>query len=660
MKYFYALACASLCLCVNLSAQLPDITFPSFNMTLQQHLAPAQQGAFYNDCWGWTDPDDGQEYAIFGSLENVYFVNITNSESLDTIQPIFTYDATVSVTGPLGLGSVELTPEYILTTSDTLVAANTLSDAANVPSLWRDFKTYGDYAYGVVDLGTGTTSEEGLLVFDLSDLPNSITFDKQLSTPADEGDYFELAHNLYVDEQNAKLYAVGVRGNADVKIYDVSGENGATPKLIRAIDFDSYDFIPEGMSGYVHDIFVENNIAYCSHINTGEWAIWNLNGIEDPNKDPLLVGVVNSGHLQHNSWPTNDRTAFVFCEETPDEPIGFVDISGVDYNSNLNNIEITYLFRDPLLEPGGETDNIAHNAFIRGNYLYISYYEDGVQVFDLEGVDFSKENPLASSIVERVETPTRVAYLDTSPETTYNEETGVNTLPYGTRLPTWNNWGVYPFYQSNKIIASDTEYGLFIMTIDDGSDGNDALAVDLATFTAQPNQNRVRLDWSTESELDHAGFTIERSATGKDNSWEALMEVKAKGNVTNQMLYTEYDENPINGTNYYRLKMHGLDKKTSYSQIIIIDFINTELEVKVSPTLATAKDEINIELQNAVVSTLAVQIVNMKGQVISKEQLSSADGINFKVMTTDLPKGNYILSMNGGNVSATQRISIVK
>lgn len=673
----------------------PPVTEPvfdePFNIDLQQHYFPPEmQGAFYNDCWGWEDPETGKEYAIFGSLENVYIVDITDSENGNAVLADC-YSSIVEVE------NIPLTVEYILSTTDTAVAQNAASSVANVPSLWRDFKTYGNYAYGVVDLGTNTTSEEGLLVFDLSKLKDGgDTYVKRLSTPSNTGDYFELAHNLFVDEPEGKLYAVGVRGDADIKIYDIT-QTPETPQLIETINFDAVNiFIDEngeeqevipGFNGYVHDIFVENNIAYCSHINSGEWAIWNLNGMGEPGFEPLLVAYVNTEHLQHSSWPNKDRTAFVFCEETANEPVGFIDVSDVNYNTGIgNDIAVTYLFRDPLLRDQtfistnpldpiqvGDTMNIAHNAFIRGDYVYVAYYEDGLQVFDISLSDFSKSAAAASDEKER-NPPPRVAYMDTSPETTGRQ--GAASLPYGTRLPTWNNWGTYPYFSSDKIIATDTEYGLFIMKLiglDDGSEGtgydvgsfngatsSGALAVDLAKFTAQADKNRVLIEWETESELHHSSFTIERSRTGDANSWDLLKDVEAKGNVPYRMKYAEYDEKPLQGRSYYRLRMGGLDARTSYSDVITVDFETTVMEVTVSPTLVKTNQIINIGLQNAVVNTLDVQVVDMIGQVVAQQQLSSANGIDFELNLIDLPNGNYLLSLNGGNVSTTERISVMK
>ena len=52
---------------VDLSANLPVSTFSA---------------AAVNDIWGWTDPDDGSEYALVGLDNGVAFVDVTDPASL--------------------------------------------------------------------------------------------------------------------------------------------------------------------------------------------------------------------------------------------------------------------------------------------------------------------------------------------------------------------------------------------------------------------------------------------------------------------------------------------------------------------------------------------------------------------------------------------------
>ena len=74
--------------------------------------------------------------------------------------------------------------------------------------------------------------------------------------------------------------------------------------------------------------------------------------------------------------------------------------------------------------------------------LYISYYEDGVQVYDVS-------NPAA---------PSRIAYYDT-----YEPNNGTG---YGSTSSFHGCWGVYPFMSSGCILATDIETGFYTLELD--------------------------------------------------------------------------------------------------------------------------------------------------------------------------------------------------
>lgn len=332
----------------------------------QDNSLPTTSGLRYNEIWGYTDCA-GNEYAILGGARTTHFFNVTNPSNITEV--------------------------------------NRFEGTGN--SIWRDYKTFRNYAYGVADQGN-----EGLAIYDLSNLPNSVN-----SLGLDNA-AFSTAHNIFIDEANARLYVAGsnTRSNGLI-VFDLSTDP-ANPQMIGNVN------LPGG--GYVHDVYVRDNIAYCSHGNNG-YYIWNFTNASSPQ---LMASLATNGY-NHSSWLTEDGNYAIVAEEVPDGlPLLVVDIR----NKADNDITIVQSFKEPLLAPE-HTNNTPHNPFIRGNHLIVSYYEDGVQVFDIS-------NPT---------NPSRIAYYDTAPDnTTYN----------GTE----NNWGVYPYLPSGNIIASDTDNGLFVLS----------------------------------------------------------------------------------------------------------------------------------------------------------------------------------------------------
>lgn len=92
---------------------------------------------------------------------------------------------------------------------------------------------------------------------------------------------------------------------------------------------------------------------------------------------------------------------------------------------------------------------------------------------------------------------------------------------------------------------------------------NSPLPVKLVSFDAESLKEKVRLTWSTSSEINSDNFIVERSADG--NSWSAIKTIKAGGNSSVLLNYEASDDNPLKGTAYYRLKQIDIDGSFEYS-----------------------------------------------------------------------------------------------
>jgi len=349
-------------------------------------------GVFYNDIWGYTD-EMGNEYAILGSPNEVHFIDV----------------------------SVPTNPTEIL------------GHVGGSTSLWRDFKTYKKYAYAVADQGN-----EGLLVFDMSGLPGSLpTLANQITS------HFITAHNIFIDVPNGLAYIAGSNSiGSGLIIYDLKVDPVNPPVV----------FSSSLQGGYIHDIYVRDNIAYASHGNNGFY----IHDFTNPSS-PVFIDSRNTGGYNHSSWLTDDGQYAVYAEEVPQgRPLGILDLTDV---SN-NGIGLVTTFKFPLLAPQA-TGVTPHNPFIAGDYCIVSYYEDGIQIFDIS----DKNNPFTA------------AYYDTNP---------LNTNYTGTD----DNWGVYPYFPSGNIIGSDTKNGLFVLstslniptTCFDGIKNGTELGVDCGGF----------------------------------------------------------------------------------------------------------------------------------------------------------------------------------
>ncbi len=329
----------------------------------------------FNDIWGYAAPD-GREYALLGSAAFVHIIDVTdpaNSVEIERFE-----------------GGTE--------------------------TVWRDMKTYQDRLYACSD-----NSGEGLIIVDMSDLPNSATKTYQ----SDE--FFGSAHDIFVDEANARLYVVG--GPGSMVILDIT--NPDSPQLLAQLDLDGT---------YIHDLYVRDNIAYCSSAWDGLY-VWNL---EDA-ANPVLIATLETNGYNHSNWVSEDGNTIIVAEEVPTGlPMLMVDAT----NLMDNDLTIQATFVDPNIDnapatdpSGNDLDMYAtpHNPYILGDLAYVSYYEDGVVIFDIS-------DPTA---------PVKVATHDTHPQ---NDDPS-DLANYGYHGYA-GCWGVYPFLPSGNIIFSDFDSGL--------------------------------------------------------------------------------------------------------------------------------------------------------------------------------------------------------
>ena len=62
------------------------------------------------------------------------------------------------------------------------------------------------------------------------------------------------------------------------------------------------------------------------------------------------------------------------CDENHGLDVKVLDVS------DLNDIQVKSLFNSQM---GDAPNSIAHNVIIRNNIAFVSYYHDGLQIFDL-------------------------------------------------------------------------------------------------------------------------------------------------------------------------------------------------------------------------------------------------------------------------------------
>ena len=167
------------------------------------------------------------------------------------------------------------------------------------------------------------------------------------------------------------------------------------------------------------------------------------------------------------------------------------------------------------------------------------------------------------------------------------------------------------------------------------------LPIKLLSFTAtNDNDKQVLLDWTTENEINFKGFEIERSADGI--TWNKIAFVPGNGGSSVNE-YSYYDNNPLTGKSYYRLKLVDLDGNIKYSWIHTaeINQVITGLRVLPNPIRSQATVQFN-----AIGNEKAeIQLVNADGKLMQSRTVICNSGLNRAVLTIPVSyaSGLYIV-----------------
>lgn len=261
---------------------------------------------------------------------------------------------------------------------------------------------------------------------------------------------------------------------------------------------------------WVHAMVVKGDRLFTSGwgngTNKGRTEIYNIANIDSA--APTLLGFVadpsptiTSGNSMHSAWPSEDGNYLYSCRETSN---GNGDVRVYNISNPASPLLVNSLTMNGL-RLNAVTP---HNPVVAGNYLYVAWYQAGIQIFDIstpanpERVgQYDTFQPAFAPPPEEVK-----AYNEADPwDMVCGSNFAQNALP-----TTYDgNWAVYPFLGQNKILAGDLANGLLVLD---------------ASSVALPVKNRVS-DFDGDRKTDLSVFTpstslwtIENSSTGTTTS----------------------------------------------------------------------------------------------------------------------------------------------
>ena len=187
------------------------------------------------------------------------------------------------------------------------------------------------------------------------------------------------------------------------------------------------------------------------------------------------------------------------------------------------------------------------------------------------------------------------------------------------------------------------------------------LPVELLSFNAIVNSNKVDISWATASELNNDYFSVERSKDGI--VFEEVLRVDGAGNSTSIINYFEVDYHPIVGVSYYRLKQRDFNSVVIYSSIVPVRYQpNGNFGFSLFPNPGEAKD-IKIELTAAKGQNILVVVRDIAGrEFYSKVFVTETDGNKIEAIDTEntLAPGIYMVTASSNDAFYSQKLVIKK
>ena len=161
------------------------------------------------------------------------------------------------------------------------------------------------------------------------------------------------------------------------------------------------------------------------------------------------------------------------------------------------------------------------------------------------------------------------------------------------------------------------------------------LPVEFSLFTANRSQSNVLVKWETSTELNNAGFNVQRNVGG---SWQNIAYVPSQaqgGNSSSILTYVYNDVNTTKGISQYRIQQVDLDGKSKLSEVRAVRGEGTIGKTVVFPN-PSSSGNVTIVFEDANVKR-DVSVIDMTGKVIKQWR----NVTNNNLQLENLPSGLF-------------------
>jgi len=253
-------------------------------------------------------------------------------------------------------------------------------------------------------------------------------------------------HEMMVIDQNGSRFLIenynSTVTSKIIKIINIT--NPAAPQL-------KWDLNPTDTT-WVHAMHIRGNRMYTSGWG-GRIEIYDIANLAS--QAPTLLGSIVGNNNNHSTWTSEDGNYLYSCRELFDGDVRVYDVRNPSQPLLVKSIKAADLGLNAITP---------HNPVVMGNKLYVSWYQAGLQVFDIS-------NPANPVRIGQYDT-FQPAFAPTTEEKDALASIGpwdmvCGAANFNSALPSNydGNWAVFPFLGENKILVGDLAAGLYTLDV---------------------------------------------------------------------------------------------------------------------------------------------------------------------------------------------------
>jgi len=206
------------------------------------------------------------------------------------------------------------------------------------------------------------------------------------------------------------------------------------------------------------------------------------------------------------------------------------------------------------------------------------------------------------------------------------------------------------------------------------ADSDHPLPVELTSFSSETFNGRVKLNWSTATEVNNYGFEVERSLSSHSSSlnghslskvWETIGFVAGSGSSNSPREYSFENKIEISGKYSFRLKQIDNDGKFVYSNEIEVEAANVPTEYSLLQNYPNPFNPSTvISYQLPVKSFVSLKLYDITGTEIATlvNEMEEAGVYNYelRIRNSELVSGVYIYMLKAGEFVSTKKLVLMK